>query len=504
VSANLFSLLRARVEGRGERICLRVPDGPVLTYDDLDRRSAELAGVLVAAGAQAGDRVVVQVDKSPDAVALYLACLRAGLVHVPLNTAYTPLEVSSFLVDAAPRVLVCRPGSEGSLAGAASGVGAALHTLGASGDGTLAERARAVAPFDAVVERDPDDPAAMLYTSGTTGRSKGAVSTHRNLASNALALHEVWGFGPDDVLLHALPVFHVHGLFVALHCAFLDGCEVIFLPRFDAAAVLRHLTEATVLMGVPTFYSRLLDIEGFGRDDCRTIRLFTCGSAPLTETVFNRFTERTGHVICERYGMTEAGIITSNPLRGERIAGTVGYALPGVELRVVGDDGTPLPPGSAGIVEARGPGVFAGYWNEPGKTAEALGPDGFLHTGDVGTLAADGRLTLAGRASDLIISGGYNIYPKEIELVLDEVPGVVESAVVGLPDADLGEIVAAFVVPAPGSGVDESHLAAAVDGRLARFKHPRRYLIVDDLPRNAMGKVQKAELRRAGGGTGTD
>jgi malonyl-CoA/methylmalonyl-CoA synthetase len=502
VTGNLFELLAARASGAEDRVCLRGPDGSTLTYGQLDRRSAQLAGALRSAGAAAADRVVAQVDKSADAVALYLACLRAGLVHVPLNPAYTTAEVAHFLADAAPAVVVHRVGADPALdqVAAAAGVAAVL-SLDPTGDGTLGELARHSAPFEGAVDRDPDDLAAMLYTSGTTGRAKGAMLTHRNLASNAVALHQVWGFEPGDVLLHALPVFHVHGLFVALHCALLNASEVWFLPRFDPGEVRRLLPYATVMMGVPTFYTRLLADPGFGPGDCRTVRLFTCGSAPLPDTVFRAFAERTGHVICERYGMTEAGIITSNPLQGERIAGTVGYALPGVELRVVDERGEALAAGHQGVVEVGGPGVFAGYWRRPDQTAAVMTPDGFLHTGDVGTLAPDGRLRLVGRTSDLIIAGGYNVYPKEIELVLDETPGVVESAVVGVPDPDLGEAVTAFVVLEPGAPTTAADLARAVEGRLARFKQPRRYHLVDDLPRNAMGKVDKAALRSAAGGS---
>ena len=505
MTANLFELLWSNTADRPDQVCLRLADGAVLTYGDLERRSAELAGALVAAGAVVGDRVVVQVEKSADAVALYLACLRAGLVHVPLNTAYTTAEVGYFLDDAEPRVFVCRTETEEALAPVAAEAGVpAVLTLGTDGGGTLVQAADAASPSTAVERRQPDDLAALLYTSGTTGRSKGAMLSHGNLASNARALHQVWGFERGDVLLHILPIFHVHGLFVALHPAWLNGSEIVFLPRFDPSEVRRLLPAASVVMGVPTHYARLLADPAFGPDDCRSVRLFTCGSAPLTEGVFRAFTERTGSVICERYGMTEAGIITSNPLHGERIAGTVGYPLPGVEVRVVDDQRRPVGPEEDGIVEARGPGIFAGYWRQPAKTAEALHPDGWLSTGDVGTLAPDGRLTLAGRATDLIISGGYNIYPKEIELVLDEVPGVAETAVVGTPDADFGESVTAFVVVRPGEAVGEETVRRSIEGRLARFKHPRRYVFVDDLPRNAMGKVQKALLRQEAREGGTE
>ncbi|MCP3984230.1 MAG: AMP-binding protein [bacterium] len=507
--ANLYDLLRSRFEGDPERPFLAVPEAEPRSYADLDSRSAAFAAALVESAVEPGDRVVVQVDKCPDAVALYLACLRIGAVIVPLNVAYTAEEVRYYLDDATPRVVVVRPepefdpeperrpefnpeperGSEPST----------WLTLDEEGHGSLPELA-AGRSHTAVLPRDTDDIAAMLYTSGTTGRPKGAMLTHGNLASNALALNSLWGFGPQDVLLHALPVFHVHGLFVALHCAMLSAAKVIFLPRFDTRAVRRGLREATVMMGVPTFYNRLLAEPDFGRGDCTAMRLFISGSAPLSETVFRAFTERTGHTILERYGMTEAGMITSNPLRGDRKAGSVGFALPDVDLRVVDEASKELEPGEVGEVEARGPNLFAGYWQMEEKTRAAFHANGFFRTGDIGSLDSEGRLQLAGRASDMIISGGFNIYPKEIELCLDEAPGIGESAVVGLPDADFGEQVAAFVVPAPGHALQETDIRRAVEGRLARFKHPKQIFIVDTLPRNAMGKVQKAALRKAHGG----
>ncbi len=469
---NLFETLREGSADDPARPFLAPPGEGALSYAEVDERSARIAGGLRAARVACGDRVLAQVPKSPDAVALYLACLRIGAVYVPLNVAYTAEEVAFYREDATPSLIV--DGEE------------ALASLGGG------------PPDEEVVARGPDDVAAMLYTSGTTGRPKGAMLTHRNLASNALTLNRLWGFRREDVLLHALPVFHVHGLFVALHCAMLSGAEVLFLPRFDVGAVRRALPEATVMMGVPTFYSRLLADPDFGRPDCERMRLFVSGSAPLSETVFRAFTERTGFVILERYGMTEAGMITSNPLDGERTEGTVGFALPGVDVRVVDEAGAALGPDQVGAVEARGPNLFAGYWGLPDKTAAELRDDGYFRTGDVGSLDAEGRLRLAGRASDMIISGGLNVYPKEIELCLDEAPGIEESAVVGLPDPDLGEQVVAFVVASTGATVAEADVKRAVEGRLARFKHPKRVFVVDALPRNAMGKVQKAELRSSG------
>jgi len=489
MSANLFHLLLAASAPREDAVFLELEDRAV-PYAATAARSAELAGALQRLGVEPGERVFAQVGKSPDAVALYLACLRLGAVYVPLNPAYTDVELAYFLEDARPRVFVASAEREAALATLAGAGGPRVCALGT--DGPLAPGG---ASFEAVVERAPDDVAAMLYTSGTTGRPKGAMLTHRNLAVNARALVRAWGWRSDDVLLHALPIFHVHGLFVALHCAMLHAGRVLFLPRFEVGAVRAALPRATVMMGVPTFYTRLLAEPDFGASECAGMRLFISGSAPMPEPVFAAFERRTGHAVVERYGMTETGILTSSPLHGERVGGSVGFPLEGVELRVVDDEGGVLPPGAPGQVEVRGETVFAGYWRQPEKTARELRPDGFFRTGDVGELDLDGRLRLAGRASDLIISGGYNVYPKEVELSLDAVPGVAESAVVGVPHRDLGEGVLAFVVPDPRAGVTEAMLRAGLEGRLARFKQPRRYVFVEALPRNAMGKVQKKELR---------
>lgn len=491
MSGNLYETLRAQFDDRLDAIALRVPGGPTWAYRDLDERSARMAGALGDLGVKVGDRVIVQVDKSPDAVALYLACLRTGAAFLPLNTAYTPAEVDFFVEDARPSLVVARPAT-------LPDVNTQVCTLGIDSDGTFADAIDAAQPLDEVVARDGDDLAAMLYTSGTTGRSKGAMLTHTNLESNAMALHDIWTFDRDDVLLHTLPVFHVHGLFVALHCAMLGGNEIIFLPRFDIDAVVAHLPEATVMMGVPTQYVRLLGEPRFDGAVCSSIRLFTSGSAPMTEAIHGEFTERTGRPILERYGMTEAGMITSNPYDGDRIPGTVGFPLPDVDLRIADDDGRPLPIGETGVVEIRSPGLFAGYWELPEKTAAEFRAEGWFITGDVGSVDAEGRLTLEGRAGDMIISGGYNIYPKEIELLIDAVGGVAESAVIGVEHADLGEAVVAIVAPdnALSDPAElETSIAGALDLELARFKHPKRYVFVDELPRNAMSKVQKASLR---------
>jgi malonyl-CoA/methylmalonyl-CoA synthetase len=512
---NLYSTLADRFASRYDAPFLRVPGRSPLTYRDVDHRAACMAGALRELGVATGDRVLVQIDKSTDNVALYLACLRVGAVFLPLNTAYTSNEVGYFVDDASPTVVIARPGTLDDLS-------TSVVSLGTDGDRSFAEATDAATPFVGVVERRPDDLAAMLYTSGTTGRSKGAMLTHANLESNALALHDIWAFRPGDVLLHTLPIFHVHGLFIALHCAMLSGNEVIFLPKFDVAQVIEQLPNATVMMGVPTQYTRLLahqpqlqiradhdaschdpqefeesrqDLPEFDAAACASIRLFTSGSAPMTEAVHAEFTARTGHQILERYGMTEAGMITSNPYTGDRVPGTVGFALPDVELRVCDDDGGPIPTDETGVVEIRSPGLFAGYWQMPEKTASEHRDGGWFITGDVGSVDAEGRLTLEGRSSDMIISGGYNVYPKEVEMVLDELPGVLETGVIGVPHPDFGEAVIAVVVRDGTVDVSDEQLSAALDGVLARFKHPKRYIAADALPRNAMSKVQKAALR---------
>lgn len=440
--------------------------------------SARFAAALRRRRVVQGDRVVVQVDKSMGAVALYLGCLRTGAIFVPLNTAYTAAEVDYFIDDAEPRLFVSVADMDGP-------------------EAPFWAEALALDPEHDIAASAADEIAAIVYTSGTTGRSKGAMLSHGNLLSNARTLLEIWGFRPDDILIHALPIFHVHGLFVALHTMFLNGSKTIFLQKFDTGQMVGLLPQATILMGVPTFYTRLLADPAFGRDAVANMRLFISGSAPLLAETHKAFEARTGMRILERYGMTEAGMITSNPLDGGRIAGTVGMPLPGVELRIAGEDGEPVAPSQPGVIEIRGPNVFKGYWRNPEKTAEDIRPDGWFITGDVATQDAEGRVTIVGRAKDLIISGGYNIYPKEIEEVIDAVPGVIESAVIGVPHADFGEGVVAVIV---GDAALEPSVAAAVAANLARFKHPRQFAFVSELPRNAMGKVQKAELRRTWSG----
>jgi malonyl-CoA/methylmalonyl-CoA synthetase len=492
MNANLYRLLRDHFAEHGEQPCLLMPDGSVVHYDDLDAASARFAHALVAAGCEIGDRVAVQVDKSWEALALYLGCLRAGLVFLPLNVGYQKSELGYFFGDAEPRVVVCRPDTE-SMVGALRPEAAVL-TL-ASGAGTLLERAAELPEtFDTVLSK-PDDLAAILYTSGTTGRAKGAMLTHRNLGSNALALVDAWGFTRGDVLLHALPIYHVHGLFVAVHCALLSACRMLWLAKFDAAEVRTLLPRATVMMGVPTFYTRLLADPAFGAADCRSMRLFVSGSAPLLPETFAAFRERTGQPILERYGMSETGMNTSNPLKGERIAGTVGPPLRGVSIRVVDDAGEPCAAGTIGAIQVKGANVFAGYWRMPEKTREEFTDDGWFRTGDVGELLPNGYLRIVGRAKDLIITGGLNVYPKEIEEKIDALPGVAESAVIGVPDTDFGEAVNAVVVLRAGGAAREQDIIAALKAEIASFKVPKRVFFVDALPRNAMGKVQKNVLR---------
>jgi len=483
---NFFATLQLAFSPALERPFLALPSGRSYSYGEINELSARMADALLALGAKPGDRIAVQVEKSPENVALYLGAMRAGLVYAPLNTAYTETEIEYFLNDSGPTIFVCDPEKEKALTPVADKSGVkTLLTLGPDGDGALMDAANRAAAHDIVEPREANDLAVILYTSGTTGRSKGAMLTHGNLSSNAKTLNALWGFTGADVLLHALPIFHIHGLFVALHTAMLSACEILFLPKFDIGDVRRGMKRATVMMGVPTFYSRLLGESDFGSADCARMRLFISGSAPLTVETFNAFKSRTGHAILERYGMSEAGMIASNPLDGERIAGTVGFALPGVSIRING--------GAPGEVEVKGPNICAGYWNKPDQTSQAFTADGWFKTGDVGVMDKTGRLSLAGRDKDLIIAGGFNIYPVEIEQILDAAPGVAESAVIGAPHADMGEGVIAVLV-ADGAPPDDEKLLAAL-AALAKFKRPRKFFWLDALPRNAMGKVQKQILR---------
>lgn len=475
----------------------------LVTGRELDAAAGRYAAVLRSVGLKAGDRLGAQVEKSLENVFLYLACIRLGAVYMPLNTAYQPAEIRYFLGDATPTVFVIAPERLAELKPVAreAGVGRVL-TLGAAGDGELVELAASAMPLSEVVERADDDLAVICYTSGTTGRSKGAMITHENLASNARTLVRLWGFTAADVLLHALPLYHIHGLFVALHCAFFSGAKMLLLPKFDGR-VLELLPRSTVMMGVPTFYTRLLADTAFTRETSGNIRLFVSGSAPLLSDTFNSFEARTGHRILERYGMTETQMISSNPLEGERRAGTVGLPLPGVEVRVADEQGNPLPLGQVGMIEVRGPNVCKGYWQMPDKTKAEIRPDGYFITGDLGIQDPDGYLRIVGRGKDLIISGGLNVYPKEIEDAIDALPGVAESAVFGVPHPDFGEAVMAAVISRAGAELDEAAMIAILRSRLAAFKTPKRVYFLDELPRNAMSKVQKATLRERYGKTFT-
>jgi len=492
MNANLYALLRDHFAEDAEQPCLLIPGGPVIHYDDLDATSARIANALSAAGCHPGDRVAVQTEKCWQSLALYLACLRAGLVYLPLNTGYQKSELGYFFVDAEPTVIVCRPDAAESTA-ALRPQSTVLTLDGAAG--TLLDRAADQRDSFEPISSMPDDLAAIVYTSGTTGRSKGAMLSHRNLASNALTLVEQWGFTRGDVLLHALPVYHVHGLFVACHCALLSGSRMLWLPKFDAAEVIGLLPHATVMMGVPTFYTRLLANASFRAADCGRIRLFISGSAPLLPETFESFRALTGHAILERYGMTETGMNTANPLGGERIPGSVGLPLPGVSVRIVDGDGRACGPETVGAIEVKGPNVFGGYWRMPEKMREEFTADGYFKTGDMGEWLPNGYMKIVGRAKDLIISGGLNVYPAEIEEKINALPGVVESAVIGVPDPDFGEAVTAVVVIRPGDALNESELISALKADIASFKVPKRVHLVADLPRNAMGKVQKNVLR---------
>ncbi|MEM8791668.1 MAG: malonyl-CoA synthase [Pseudomonadota bacterium] len=490
----LFDALLAPHIG-SDKPFLTLPSGDVLTYDGFTKTAARIAHTLHAEGAETGDRVAVQVTKSPEALAIYAACVQAGFVFLPLNTAYTPAEIAYFVEDAEARLLICDPDAEAALEPIAAKAEAKTLTLAAGGTGSLMDRATNQPDAFETVARGEDDLAAFLYTSGTTGRSKGAMLTQRNLLSNAETLVDYWHFTPEDVLLHALPIFHTHGLFVASNIMMLTGGRMIFLPKFDLDEMIRWMPEATAMMGVPTFYTRLLADPRFTRDLTAHMRLFISGSAPLLAETHRQFEERTGHRILERYGMTETNMNTSNPYEGERRAGTVGFPLPGVELKITNPaTGAPLPDGETGQIEVRGPNVFKGYWRMPEKTREELREDGFFLTGDLGMVDADGYVQIVGRGKDLIISGGFNIYPKEIEQVLDDQPGVLESAVIGIPHPDLGESPVGVLVP-DGNGPDLAAIESALGTQLARFKQPKKLITIDALPRNTMGKVQKNSLR---------
>jgi malonyl-CoA/methylmalonyl-CoA synthetase len=493
---NLYFQLTQHLHDQPDKLVIRTP-GRAYTRHDMLALSRRMAGYLRSLDAEPGARVVVQVEKSPEAIVLYLACLQLGLVYVPLNPAYTEHEVAYLLADAQPALYVCSPEQSEQRSDLAQrcGVGA-VASLGTAADGSLMEGATEAREYQSIDAVQNDELAAILYTSGTTGRPKGAMLTHANLASNALTLATAWQYAADDHLLHALPIFHTHGLFVACNITLTVGASMTMLARLDAEQLIDLMPGATVLMGVPTFYSRLLESPRLDRDVTRAMRLFVSGSAPLRADVHAEFHARTGHAILERYGMTETNMITSNPYHGDRRAGTVGHPLSGVEVRIVDrNSGHAVPPGEAGGIEVRGPNVFSGYWRSPEKTREAFRDDGFFITGDIGLFDVDGYLHIIGRDKDLVISGGFNVYPKEVEQLLDDLPEVLESAVIGLPHSDFGEAVTAVVVERPNCQVEEARVVAALKDKLAPYKQPKRVLVVPALPRNAMGKVQKNQLR---------
>ena len=504
MNANLYALLQAHFPQDRSKIALESASDAIYSYAKLEELTARYAGFIAALGVVPGDRIAVQVEKSPEALCLYLACLQSGAVFLPLNSAYQAAEVDYFLGDASPTVVVHQTRSEEWMAPLCDKYEIA-HRFTLRDDNRVHiqqgrhswhENASKSLPMLETAHRDTGDLAAILYTSGTTGRSKGAMITHRNLSSNAVTLHAYWGFKPGDVLLHTLPIYHVHGLFVACHTALLNGSKLIFHSKFEAKTVIAALPHATIFMGVPTMYVRLLAEPTFAKKTCASTRLFISGSAPLLAETFHAFFERTGCVILERYGMTETGMITSNPLQGERRGGTVGLPLPGVALRVTDEAGRACVAGDIGDLQVKGENVLPGYWQMPDKNKEEFTADGYFKTGDVGNIDADGYVTIVGRSKDLVISGGYNVYPKEIEMLLDEIAGVAESAVIGLPHPDFGEAVAAVIVKKPAAALVEADVVGSLKGKIAAFKLPKRVFVVEDLPRNAMGKVQKNELRK--------
>ncbi|WP_291855598.1 malonyl-CoA synthase [Bradyrhizobium sp.] len=494
-NANLFSRLFDNLDEPG-RLAIETIDGVEISYGELVARTGQMANLLVSRGVRPGDRVAAQAEKSVPALVLYLATVRAGAVYLPLNTAYTLNELDYFIADAEPSLVVCDPSRAEGIGAIAAKVKAKVETLDADGKGSLTDAASMADTAFATVARADDDLAAILYTSGTTGRSKGAMLTHDNLASNSLSLVDYWRFTRDDVLIHALPIYHTHGLFVASNVTLFARAAMIFLPKLDSERIIKLMARATVLMGVPTFYTRLLQSPALTRESTRHMRLFISGSAPLLADTHREWAARTGHAVLERYGMTETNMNTSNPYDGERVPGAVGFPLPGVSIRVTDPEtGKELARDAIGMIEVKGPNVFKGYWRMPEKTKAEFRDDGFFITGDLGKIDAKGYLHIVGRGKDLVISGGFNVYPKEIESEIDAMPGVAESAVIGVPHADFGEGVTAVVVCNHGAGITEADVLKALDGRLAKFKMPKRVIVVDELPRNAMGKVQKNILR---------
>ncbi|MFK8042734.1 malonate--CoA ligase [Congregibacter sp.] len=498
MSQNLYAHFASRFQGVEDKLLLVTNTGENYSFADIDQRAAQMADVLVEGGVKPGDRVSVQVEKSPMALCLYFACLRTGAVYQPLNLGYRRAEIEYFIGNAEPKLVVCDSGSEDEMRAIASAAGTEqVFTLNSDDSGSLLEAADSKVGAFGILPRESNDLAALLYSSGTTGVPKGIMLTHGNLLANGETLVDAWGFAANDRLLHALPIFHVHGLFVAVSCVMLSGASMRWLPNYDAKQVVQYLPECTVFMGVPTYYTRLLSEPGFSVDRCASMRLFVSGSAPLLEETFHSFEKRIGHRILERYGMTETNMNSSNPLGGERRAGTVGLPLPGIEIRIVNDEGGQVASNETGHLQVKGPNVFAGYWRLPEKTAEDFTADGFFNTGDLGKIDADGYVSIVGRNKDLVITGGLNVYPKEIELFVDELPGVKESAVIGVPHADFGEAVVAVVVPTEVGSTTEADIIAACRQELAAFKTPKRVVFLDELPRNTMAKVQKNVLRES-------
>lgn len=501
MNANLYHLFQSRFPADLDDCWCETEDQLYYSWRDLERGTAKLANLLASSDLPAGSRIAAQVEKSPEALMLYLATIRAGFVYLPLNTAYRASEMEYFINDATPAVVVCSPQNFGWVSQLAFKAGTAhVFTLdeprSGKNSGSLLSRAATQRDTFKTVEKNPDDLAGILYTSGTTGRSKGAMLTHHNLASNIQTLQTYWQWQIGDVLLHALPLFHIHGLFVAAHGALINGSKMIFLSKFDSTTVINQLTRSSIFMGVPTYYVRLLNDPNFNRDCCAKMRLFISGSAPLLSETFHQFAEKTGHTILERYGMSETAMLTSNPYQGERKSGTVGLPLADVSVRITNPAGDICKTEEIGDIQVQGPNVFQGYWNMPEKTAEEFTTDGYFKTGDVGCFDTDGYLSIVGRSKDLIISGGYNVYPKEIESEIDTLPGVMESAVIGIPHADFGEAVTAVIVLKKDEVLSEENVISALKNRIANFKVPKQVYFVTELPRNTMGKVQKNILRK--------
>lgn len=495
---NIYSIFQQRFPLDSTAIFIETADGTQYSYAYLEQETARIAQFLSNQGAKKGDRVAVQVEKSPHVLFLYLACLRAGFVYLPLNTAYTKSELSYFLENAEPSVVVCKSEAKELFSSFQNETLKHVLTLDTNEQGSLIEQSRSTAAEFETVSCDKDDIAVILYTSGTTGRPKGAMITHGNLAANGMALQKAWNWQQSDVMLHALPIFHIHGLFVACHNVLLGGSKMLFLEKFDSQSIIKFLPKATVFMGVPTFYTRLLDDDNFTQDVCKNVRLFVSGSAPLLEQTFEDFKQRSGHTILERYGMTETGMNTSNPLEGERLPGTVGLPLPGVEARIVDENNQAVKEGGVGVLQVKGENIFKGYWRMPEKTAEEFTEDHFFITGDMAQYNAQGYISIVGRNKDMVITGGYNVYPKEVELLLDESDGVKESAIIGLAHKDFGEAVTAVIVPDDMNNLpNETELKNYLKEQLASYKTPKKIIFIDQLPRNTMGKVQKNILRES-------